>query len=242
MAQATKPNQPPTPPSEREAPVRVLLVEDDPVLTETLRYNLQRERLEVLTAENAEEALRLFHQEQPHLILLDVMLPGRSGYDLCRIIRQHSQVPILFLTARTAEEDRVRGLEMGADDYIVKPFSTPELIARIRSILRRVQPTPPQRITTDAFEIDLSAHKVYREGQEVLMTPKEYALLVMLATQPGKVFTRDQILDHVWGLGAYVSPRTVDVHICWLRAKLEPDPERPRYIQTVRGSGYRFEP
>ncbi len=241
MAQTLKQDRAETVPSNELTPIRILLVEDDPVLTETLRYNLQRERLEVLTAESAESALRLFHQHHPHLIILDVMLPGRSGYDLCRIIRQHSQVPILFLTARTAEEDRIRGFELGADDYIVKPFSTPELIARIRSILRRALPSQQERIQAGSIEIDLSAHKVYRDGQEVPMTPKEYALLVLLATHPGKVFTRDQILDHVWGLGAYVSPRTVDVHIRWLRAKLEPDPEHPRYIQTVRGSGYRFE-
>ncbi|MCS7209687.1 MAG: response regulator transcription factor [Fimbriimonadales bacterium] len=224
-----------------ETPVRVLLVEDDPVLCETLQYNLQRERLEVLVAHNAEDALQLFHRYPPHLVILDVMLPSRSGFDLCRIIRQHSQTPVLFLTARAAEEDKIRGFELGADDYLVKPFSVAELIARIRSILRRVQPTPPPRIRFGEVEIDLEARRVYRRGTEVPMTPKEYALLVLLATHPGKVFTRDQLLDHVWGLGTYVSPRTVDVHIRWLRSKVEPDPQNPRFIQTVRGSGYRFE-
>ncbi|MCS7273196.1 MAG: response regulator transcription factor [Fimbriimonadales bacterium] len=220
---------------------RVLLVEDDPVLCETLQYNLQRERLHVLVAHTAEEALRLFHQHKPHLVILDVMLPGRSGFDLCRLIRQHSQTPVLFLTARAAEEDKIRGFELGADDYIVKPFSVAELIARIRSILRRVQPPPPARIHFGDIEIDLEARRVYKGGVEVPMTPKEYALLTLLATHPGKVFTRDQLLDHIWGLGTYVSPRTVDVHIRWLRMKIEPDPHRPRYIQTVRGSGYRLE-
>lgn len=222
-------------------PVRVLLVEDDPVLCETLQYNLQRERLQVFATDNAEDALQLFHQHQPHLIILDVMLPSRSGFDLCRMIRQHSQTPILFLTARAAEEDKIRGFELGADDYIVKPFSVAELLARIRSILRRAQPTVPSRIQFGSVEIDLDAKRVYRDGEELAMTPKEYALLLLLATHPGKVFTRDQILDHVWGLGTYVNPRTVDVHVRWLRAKLEPDPQNPRYIQTVRGSGYRFE-
>lgn len=222
-------------------PVRVLLVEDDPVLCETLQYNLQRERLQVLVAHSAEEALHLFHQHQPHLVILDVMLPGRSGFDFCRIIRQHSQTPVLFLTARAAEEDKIRGFELGADDYLVKPFSVAELVARIRSILRRVQPPTPPRIEFGDVEIDLEARRVYKNGVEVAMTPKEYALLTLLATHPGKVFTRDQLLDHVWGLGTYVSPRTVDVHIRWLRAKIEPDPRQPRYIQTVRGSGYRFE-
>lgn len=222
-------------------PVRVLLVEDDPVLCETLQYNLQREQLQVLVAHSAEEALHLFHQHQPQLIILDVMLPGRSGFDFCRIIRQHSQTPVLFLTARAAEEDKIRGFELGADDYLVKPFSVAELVARIRSILRRVQPPAPPRIQFGDVTIDLEARRVYKNGVEVAMTPKEYALLTLLATHPGKVFTRDQLLDHVWGLGTYVSPRTVDVHIRWLRAKIEPDPRQPRYIQTVRGSGYRFE-
>ncbi|MGQ9657837.1 MAG: response regulator [Fimbriimonadales bacterium] len=226
---------------EMDKPVRVLLVEDDPVLCETLQYNLQRERLQVFATDNAEDALQLFHQHQPHLIILDVMLPSRSGFDLCRIIRQHSQTPILFLTARAAEEDKIRGFELGADDYIVKPFSVAELLARIRSILRRAQPAVPSRIRFGTVEIDLDAKRVYRDGEELAMTPKEYALLLLLATHPGKVFTRDQILDHVWGLGTYVNPRTVDVHVRWLRAKLEPDPQNPRYIQTVRGSGYRFE-
>ncbi|MCS6918437.1 MAG: response regulator transcription factor [Fimbriimonadales bacterium] len=220
---------------------RILLVEDDAVLCETLQYNLQRERLEVFVADNAEDALQLFNQHQPHLVILDVMLPSRTGFDLCRIIRQHSQTPVLFLTARAAEEDKIRGFELGADDYIVKPFSVAELIARIRSILRRAQPAPAPRIRFGDVEIDMEARRVYKAGEEVPMTPKEYALLTLLATHPSRVFTRDQLLDHVWGLGTYVSPRTVDVHIRWLRAKVEPDPQHPRYIQTVRGSGYRFE-
>ncbi|MFN4032925.1 MAG: winged helix-turn-helix domain-containing protein [Fimbriimonadales bacterium] len=227
--------------AETAAKPRILLVEDDPVLCETLQYNLQRERLEVFVADNAEDALQLFNQHQPHLVILDVMLPSRSGFDLCRIIRQHSQTPVLFLTARAAEEDKVRGFELGGDDYIVKPFSMVELIARIRSILRRSQPAPTPRIQFGEVAIDLEARRVYRAGEEVPMTPKEYALLTLLATHPGKVFTRDQLLDYVWGLGTYVSPRTVDVHIRWLRSKVEPDPRNPRYIQTVRGSGYRFE-
>ncbi len=225
----------------RNGQARILLVEDDPVLCETLQYNLQRERLQVFVADNAEDALQLFREHQPHLVILDVMLPSRSGFDLCRIIRQHSQTPVLFLTARAAEEDKIRGFELGADDYMVKPFSVAELTARIRSILRRTKPEPPQRIRFGEVEIDTEAKRVYRNGVETPMTPKEYALLVLLASHPGKVFTRDQLLDHVWGLGTYVSPRTVDVHIRWLRSKVEPDPKNPRYIQTVRGSGYRFE-
>ena len=239
MSQTAEAERPDAP--ETQTPVRVLLVEDDPVLCETLQYNLQRERLQFFATDNAEDALRLFHEHQPHLVILDVMLPSRSGFDLCRIIRQHSQTPVLFLTARAAEEDKIRGFELGADDYIVKPFSVAELIARVRSILRRAQSPPPPRIRFGTIEIDLDAKRVYRDGEELPMTPKEYALLILLATHPGKVFSRDQILDHVWGLGTYVNPRTVDVHVRWLRAKVEPDPQNPRYIQTVRGSGYRFE-
>ena len=239
MSQTAEAERPDAP--EMHKPMRVLLVEDDPVLCETLQYNLQRERLQVFATDNAEDALQLFHQHQPHLVILDVMLPGRSGFDLCRIIRQHNQTPVLFLTARTAEEDKIRGFELGADDYIVKPFSVAELTARVRSILRRTQPNVPSRIQFGAIEIDLDAKRVYRDGVELALTPKEYALLALLATHPGKVFTRDQLLDHVWGLGTYVNPRTVDVHVRWLRAKVEPDPKNPRYIQTVRGSGYRFE-
>lgn len=227
---------------EHVLPLRVLVVEDDPILSETLAYNLQREHMQVLLAPNAEEALRLFQQNEPNLIILDVMLPGRSGFELCRVIRQHSQVPILFLTARTAEEDKLRGFELGADDYLVKPFSMVELIARIRSLLRRTQPSRPNILRFGELEIDLDAHTVRKAGEPIAMTPKEFALLSQLARHPNKLFTRDQLLDLVWGVDTYVSPRTVDVHIRWLRSKIEPDPNHPRYIQTVRGSGYRFSP
>ncbi|MFN7017255.1 MAG: response regulator transcription factor, partial [Fimbriimonadales bacterium] len=148
------------PETTQDGQARVLLVEDDPVLCETLQYNLQRERLQVFVASNAEDALQLFNQHQPHLVILDVMLPSRSGFDLCRIIRQHSQTPVLFLTARAAEEDKIRGFELGGDDYIVKPFSMAELIARIRSILRRSQPAPVPRIQFGEVEVDLEARRV----------------------------------------------------------------------------------
>ncbi len=223
-------------------PYRVLIVEDDTVLLETLQYNLQREGFQVHTATDAETALRLFHETQPDVILLDVMLPARSGFELCRLIRQQSEVPILFLTARAVEEDRVRGLEMGGDDYIVKPFGMRELIARVRAILRRTTPAPTSTlIRAGELEIDLQARRVRRNGLEITLSPKEFALLALLATHPGKVFSRDELLNNVWGLDIYVSPRTVDVHIRWLRSKIEPDPDHPRYIHTVRGAGYRFD-
>ncbi len=221
---------------------RILIVEDDPVLLETLLYNLQREGFTVYTATDAESAFRAFHEHQPDVILLDVMLPARSGFELCRLIRQRSQVPIIFLTARTAEEDRVRGLEMGGDDYIVKPFGMRELIARIRAILRRMGTEPATtKLRFGELEIDLEARRVLRNGEEVALSPREFALLALLASHPGRVFSRDELLNRVWGLNVFVSPRTVDVHIRWLRTKIEADPERPRHLHTVRGIGYRFD-
>lgn len=221
--------------------MKILVVEDDPVLTETLQYNLEREGYQVLCATDAEKAVQLFYAESPDLVLLDIMLPGRSGMELCRLLRQDTQVPIIFLTAKVSEEDRVAGLDLGADDYITKPFSMKELLARIRTVLRRSTKQFETRILTiGQLEIDLEGHRVLRNGQELSMTPKEFALLAFLASHPGKVFTRDQLLDRVWGLDSWISPRTVDVHIRWLRTKIEPDPARPRYLQTVRGSGYRF--
>ncbi|MCS7066997.1 MAG: response regulator, partial [Fimbriimonadales bacterium] len=156
----------------------MLIVEDDAVLLETLQYNLQREGFEVQTATDAETALKTFHAHAPDVILLDVMLPARSGFELCRLVRQRSQTPILFLTARTAEEDRVRGLEMGGDDYIVKPFSMRELIARIRAVLRRAAPEPvPMKLQSGELEIDLEARRVQRDGEEIVLSPREFALL-----------------------------------------------------------------
>lgn len=222
--------------------MKVLVVEDDTVLSETLQYNLQREGYQVLSSTDAESALRLFQNETPDLVLLDVMLPSRSGFELCRLIREQDRTPIIFLTAKAGEDDRVTGLDMGADDYIVKPFSMKELLARVRTVLRRTMPVPAGRVLkVDDLEIDLEAKRVVRSGDVVSMSPKEFALLTLLASNPGKAFSRDQLLDRVWGINAYISPRTVDVHIRWLRSKIEPEPEKPRYIVTVRGSGYRFE-
>jgi len=222
--------------------MKVLVVEDDAVLSETLQYNLQREGYKVLSSGDAENALRMFQSEPPDLVLLDVMLPSRSGFELCRLIREQNQTPIIFLTAKAGEDDRVTGLDMGADDYIVKPFSMKELLARVRTVLRRTMPALNERVLkVDDLEIDMEAKRVLRSGKEVAMSPKEFALITLLASNPGKAFSRDQLLDRVWGINAYISPRTVDVHIRWLRSKIEPEPDKPRYIVTVRGSGYRFE-
>lgn len=221
--------------------MKVLVVEDDSVLNETLLYNLQREGYNAQSAADAEHALRLFHSENPDLVLLDVMLPSRSGFELCRLIREKSQTPIIFLTAKADEDDRVTGLDLGADDYIVKPFSMKELMARVRTVMRRADPIPTEkRIQIDDLIIDLEAKQVTRNGEALSTTPKEFALLALLASHPGKAFTRDQLLDRVWGINSYISPRTVDVHIRWLRQKIEPNEQIPSYILTVRGSGYRF--
>lgn len=221
--------------------MKVLVVEDDSVLNETLLYNLQREGYNAQSAADAEHALRLFHSENPDLVLLDVMLPSRSGFELCRLIREKSQTPIIFLTAKADEDDRVAGLDLGADDYIVKPFSMKELMARVRTVMRRADPiSTDKRIQVDDLIIDLEAKQVTRNGDALPMTPKEFALLALLASHPGKAFTRDQLLDRVWGMNSYISPRTVDVHIRWLRQKIEPNEQTPSYILTVRGSGYRF--
>lgn len=221
--------------------MKVLVVEDDSVLNETLLYNLQREGYNAQSAADAEHALRLFHSENPDLVLLDVMLPSRSGFELCRLIREKSQTPIIFLTAKADEDDRVAGLDLGADDYIVKPFSMKELMARVRTVMRRADPiSTDKRIQVDDLIIDLEAKQVTRNGEALSTTPKEFALLALLASHPGKAFTRDQLLDRVWGINSYISPRTVDVHIRWLRQKIEPNEQIPSYILTVRGSGYRF--
>ncbi|NUL82300.1 MAG: response regulator transcription factor [Armatimonadetes bacterium] len=226
-----------------ERTARLLVVEDDSVMAEMLQYNLAREGYKVDLARDAESALRKFHADPADVVVLDVMLPGRSGLDVCRVIRETSNAPIIFVSAKTADLDRVAGLELGADDYVTKPFNMKELMLRVRGLLRRGQPQERQeRLAFGDVEIDLTGKVVYKNGEPLQMTPKEFALLALLASHPGKAFTRDQLLDRVWGLNSYITPRTVDVHIRWLRAKVEPNPAQPTWLQTVRGSGYRFSP
>ena len=177
-------------------------------------------------------------------MILDLMLPGRSGLDVCRILRQRSAVPIIMLTAKAEEIDRVVGLEMGADDYVTKPFGMRELVARVRAALRRQElfsrPGTPPTFADEHLSVDLEQPRVMKEGQEVSLAPRELRLLRVLLVHRGRVRTRQQLLEEAWGSDEYIDPRTVDVHVRWLRKKLEPDPERPRYIETVRGLGYRF--
>lgn len=231
---------------------KVLVVEDDLALRETLEYNLTRQGYTVLTAADGPTALKTARQEQPDLILLDIMLPGLDGFEVCRALRQETNVPILMLTARDEEIDRVVGLEVGADDYVTKPFSMRELLARVKALLRRsriVQEeraagdllVPPDRLVFDDLIIDLARHEVTRAGQPLDLRPKEYDLLLFLARNRGILLSRELLLERVWGWDYGGGSRTVDVHVRWLREKIEPDPAHPRRIVTVRGVGYRFE-
>ena len=227
----------------------VLVVEDERHLAETLRYNLEGEGYRVRTAGDGVEGLSLARTLQPDLVLLDLMLPAMDGVGVLRGIREESQVPVLLLTARTSEADRVRGLDLGADDYITKPFSVAELLARVRAQLRRKRPEP----TTTAdrtidfgppdqpFTLDLNRRQLRRGGEPIALRPKEYELLAYLAQRDGRTFTRDQLLDDVWDITFAGGTRTVDVHVRWLRMKIESPDGPPRHLITVRGAGYRFE-
>ena len=231
---------------------KVLVVEDEPTLLETLEYNLTRQGYAVCTAADGLVALEVARQERPDIILLDVMLPGLDGFEVCRILRQEMTMPILVLTARDEEIDKVVGLEVGADDYLTKPFSMRELLARVKALLRRVRLDREElaaagekagtgRLIFGDLTIDLVRHEVLRQGEPLRLKPKEYELLVFLARNQGIVLSRDLILERVWGWDFGGGSRTVDVHVRWLREKIEPDPARPTRIVTVRGVGYRFE-
>jgi DNA-binding response OmpR family regulator len=220
----------------------ILLVEDEPTLRETLAYNLEQDGYRVITAADGREALERFRAHPPDLLILDLMLPELSGMEVCRIVRQTSDVPILMLTARDSEIDKVVGLEVGADDYVTKPFSLRELQARIRALLRRTDPASVEpaaaTIRLGDVEVDLAGHRLLRDGQSLPVKPKVFELLAFLLRHPGQVFTREQLLQDVWGYDYAGETRTVDVHIHALRALLEPDPSEPLLVQTVRGVGY----
>ncbi|MHB8618518.1 MAG: response regulator [Chloroflexota bacterium] len=229
---------------------KVLVVDDEAVLRETLDYNLRREGYDALLAPDGPRALQMAEREKPDLVLLDLMMPGMDGLEVCRALRRSTQVPILILTAKDDEVDKVLGLEVGADDYVTKPFSLRELLARVKAHLRRADKAadteaaggdPSRPIIRGEIEIVPAKHAVRLSGEKVALKPKEYQLLLLLASHPGVVFTRDVLLDRVWGFEyAGGTTRTVDVHVNWLRKKLEEDPPNPKYIQTVRGVGYRF--
>jgi DNA-binding response OmpR family regulator len=222
---------------------RVLVIEDETAIAEGLAYNLRQEGLEPILAPDGDSGLQLARSAKPDLILLDLMLPGIGGLDVCRAIRRESDVPIIMLTAKDAEIDKIVGFAIGADDYITKPFSIHEVLARIRAVLRRAGARPEkdaEEIQHGGLVVNFAKHTVTVDGRLVTLSPKEFDLLKILIRNRGRVMTRDLLLDRVWGEDAYVEPRTVDVHIRWLREKIEQDPSHPALIQTVRGAGYRF--
>jgi len=220
----------------------ILVVDDERTLRETLAEGLEEEGFAVFQAADGREAVEAFRRHHPDLILLDLMLPELSGTEVCRIIRAESGVPILMLTAKSAEIDKVVGLELGADDYVTKPFSFRELLARVRALLRRAetqaQTTEPETIDLGAVKVDLAGRRLMRDGETLPVKPKAFDLLVFLLRNAGHVFTRDQLLEHVWGYDYAGETRTVDVHVHWLRAQIEADPADPVYLETVRGVGY----
>jgi len=221
---------------------RVLVVDDDPSLAEMLGIILQGEGLEVTFCATGDRAMEAFHDSKPDVVLLDVMLPGIDGVEVCRLIRAESTVPIVMLTARTDTVDVVLGLESGADDYITKPFKPQELVARVRARLRRGDDVESESITLGDLSIDVSGHVVQRDGAPILLTPLEFDLLVALARKPWQVFSRETLLEQVWGYRHAGDTRLVNVHVQRLRSKVEHDPENPEIVVTVRGVGYKAGP
>lgn len=225
---------------------KILLVDDEEAIIESIEFALRQEGFEVVKAGDGQEALQKVQLEKPNLLVLDLMLPHVSGLEVCRILRREkNEVPIIMLTAKGEEIDRVIGLEVGADDYLVKPFSLRELTARIRALLRRSKPNDvdPANIEIHQFDdlvMNLTEHKVAVKGKLVELSPKEFKILAMLMSSPNKVFSREDLLEQVWGLDFYGDTKTVDVHIRWLREKIESDASNPKYVQTVRGFGYRL--
>jgi DNA-binding response OmpR family regulator len=222
----------------------ILVVEDEPTLVATLRFNLERDGYSVLTAQDGDIGLAQARAHRPDLVLLDLMLPGLNGLEVCRVLRRESTTPILMLTARAEETDKVVGLEVGADDYLTKPFSMRELLARVRALLRRAEMPAVEEselIVRGDLQVDMRRREATRKGEVLTLKPKEYDLLVHLMRNQGRAFTREQLLDQVWGYEYAGDTRTVDVHVSWLRQKIEEEPSKPARLITVRGVGYRFE-
>lgn len=223
---------------------RVLVVEDEDSFSDALSFMLRREGYEVFVATDGNAAISEFDKHGPDLVLLDLMLPGISGTEVCRIIRGKSSVPIIMLTAKDGEVDKVVGLELGADDYVTKPFSSRELLARVRAVLRRLGDSEellPPTIEAGSVRIDIERHVVWVRGENITMPLKEFDLLEFLVRNSGRVLTRNQLIDRVWGADYVGDTKTLDVHIKRLRAKIEIDPSSPLHINTVRGLGYKFE-
>jgi len=221
--------------------MKLLIIDDEPTILETVEAKMRREGYSTFTAESAEDGMRLFKRIKPDLVILDIMLPQRSGLDFCRAVRKEATTPIIMISAKSEESDRIKGLELGADDYLVKPFSLSELTARVKAVLRRSTGEPlPEVIELEGLKIDPSRHEAFLGEKPLDLSPKEFALLYFLARHPGQVFTRETLLDRVWGHDAYVSARTVDVHVRWLRTHIEDDADNPTRLLTVRGVGYKF--
>jgi len=226
---------------------KVLIVEDDPNLLETLKYNLRKEGYDIVTASDGEQAIEAARREKPDIIILDIMLPRISGFEVCRILRKEMTVPVLMLTAKADETDKIVGLEIGADDYMTKPFSMRELLARVRALLRRTKMVPtssagePISSKIGNLELDIARHRASLSGAALELSPKEFDLLAFLARNKGLVFSREQLLEKVWGYDYAGDTRTVDVHIRWLRQKIETDPTHPKLLITIRGTGYKLE-
>lgn len=225
--------------------IHILLIDDERKLTDPLRSSFERAGYQVTVANDGHTGLSLALVEKPDVIVLDVMMPGLNGWQVCQAIRAHTATPIIMLTALDDTTDRIKGLELGADDYLVKPFGYQELEAHVRAMLRRVRldqgEQVPQRISVGDITLDLQAHIVTRSGHELTLRQKEYEILSLLMTNLGKVVTRERLFDEVWGTDWLGDTRTLDVHMSWLRAKLEADPANPAYLQTIRGVGYRFQ-
>lgn len=230
------------------AAYKILVVEDEPDIRKLVHYNLTQDHYKVVEAENGDQALKLIQRDKPSLVILDLMMPGMSGLEVCRVLRgqdETAKLPILMLTAKAGESDRVLGLELGADDYLAKPFSPRELVARVRAILRRANGAG-QTETLPAYQkgglkIDFATYEVSVRGKPIKLTLKEYELLKFLVQNPSRVLNRDQLLDRVWGGETFVTPRTVDVHIRRLRKAIEKDDSNPKWILTLRGVGYKFD-
>ena len=225
---------------------RVLIIEDDKDIVELVRYNLEKDSFQIVACSDGVTGLAQVKKSSPDLLILDLMLPKLSGLEICKEIRRDdklNRLPILMLTARGEEADRVVGLELGADDYVTKPFSPRELVARVKALLRRVQ--PPGEVTKlleiGPLRIDPVSYRVQREGKTLPLSTLEFRLLYYLSSRPNRVFSRDQLLDAVWGSDRFVTPRSVDVYVRRLREKVEQNPEKPEYLKTVRGAGYLFE-
>ncbi len=221
----------------------ILIIEDDPTMLRVLKDNFEYSGMSVKTASDGEAGLELALHAQPDLILLDIMLPKINGYEVCRLLRDEGvDIPIIMLTAKGQESDIVLGLNLGADDYVTKPFSMNELLARIKAMLRRKERVDAAVLRFGDFELDLGAHRLMRDSQELQLTPKEFKLLQFFAEHEGRALTRDEILRSVWGSGIYVNTRSVDRCVTTLREKIEPEPHNPTLIHTIRDIGYRFEP